>query len=270
MKDSFPNLQTITSADNGKYKAWLKLLTRKYRERERCFLVEGNVLINDALSSGALLKELIIRDGSETVNAFLGSAEFEAYVGVFSLAGNLFDKLSQTEHGRDLIGVFSMPDEEIEKWSYGDIVVLDRIQDPGNLGTIIRTSDAAGVAGIIAMKGTVDPYSPKVVRAAAGSIFRVPVMEVENGEALRKVLKKLNAIAMALDVKGAVNIYEMPDENRIALIVGNEGGGISDELLNVSEIKLKIPMREGIESLNAAMALGIVIYERVRRRCKKD
>lgn len=270
MKDSLPSLKTITSADNGKYKTWQKLLTKKYRERERCFLVEGEVLIGDALLSGASIKEVILRDGSEGAIDFISGLELSEDVNFFSLAGNLFDNLSQTENGRDIIGVFSVPEEGIEAWADGDILVLDRIQDPGNMGTIIRTSDAAGVAGIIVMKGTVDAFSPKVVRAAAGSLFRVPIIEAEDGAALKAMLKKLNAVPMALDVRGAIDLYDMPDEERAAIIVGNEGAGISEELLKLSETKLKIPMREGIESLNAAMAFGIVIYERVRRRCRKS
>ena len=270
MTDSLSRLQTITSEDNGKYKLWHKLLTRKHRERECCFLVEGKVLINDALSSGAELMELILRDSSEEPVDLSVINTFGDAVSVFLLAGNLFDKLSQTENGRHIIGVFSIPQSNVDSWGEGDIVVLDRIQDPGNMGTIIRTADAAGVSGIVAMKGTVDPFSPKVVRAAAGSIFRVPLVEAEDEQKLQKILEKLNAVAMALDVRGAVDIYDMPDAHRAAIIVGNEGAGISNELLNISETKLKIPMREGIESLNAAMAFGIVIYERVRRRCRKS
>lgn len=285
MKEKFHAIQKITSADNGKYKAWQKLLTRKYRERESRFLVEGDLLIKDALTIDAKLKEVIIRSRFNAENATSNDCGDEYKTSLlgeilptgagdspplYELAENLFDKLSQTEHGREIIGVFEMPSVPVDSWGAGDIVVLDRLQDPGNVGTIIRTADAAGISGIIAVKGTVDIFSPKVVRAAAGSIFRVPTLEVDSIDELKIVLKKLDAKPVAIDPRASVEYFNMPNDERLAIIVGNEGGGISKEIFNLSEMNLVIPMRDGIESLNAAMALGIVIYERVRRRCRKD
>ena len=266
MNSNNPKVKSITSSENGKYKGWQKLLTKKYREKERRFLVEGELLIKDALSSGAKMLELIIREDADFQYEDLCKRDAVFY----SLSEKLFDKLSQTEHGRDVMAVFEMPDTPYENWASGDIVVLDRLQDPGNLGTIIRTSDAAGVSGIVLMKGTVDPFSPKALRAAAGSIFRVPLVEANDADDLRKILKSLKADPVAMDVNGAKDHYDMPEGKRLAIIVGNEGAGICDEILEMSNERIKIPMREGIESLNAAMAFGIVIYERVRRRCKKS
>ena len=274
MKDRFPTLKKITSAENGKYKTWQKLLSRKYREREGSFLVEGELLIKDAVSSSANLKEIIIRSGFDYTDFLndivLADNPSIENISFYELSDNLFDKIASTENGRSIIGVFSIPRCGMESFKHGDLVVLDRLQDPGNVGTIIRTSDAAGVSGIIAIKGTVDVFSPKVVRAAAGSVFRVPIAEVEDAKELVDVLKKLGIKPISIDPRGSKMFYDMPPDERLAIIVGNEGGGISKEILEISEMNLMIPMREGIESLNAAMALGIVIYERVRRRCKKD
>lgn len=274
MKDRFPTLKKITSAENGKYKTWQKLLSRKYREREGSFLVEGELLIKDAVSSSANLKEIIFRSGFDYTDFLndivLADNPSVENISFYELSDNLFDKIASTENGRSIIGVFSIPKCDMESFKHGDLVVLDRLQDPGNVGTIIRTSDAAGVSGIIAIKGTVDVFSPKVVRAAAGSVFRVPIAEVEDAKELVDVLKKLGIKPISIDPRGGKMFYDMPPDERLAIIVGNEGGGISKEILEISEMNLMIPMREGIESLNAAMALGIVIYERVRRRCKKD
>lgn len=274
MKDRFPTLKKITSAENGKYKTWQKLLSRKYREREGSFLVEGELLIKDAVSSSANLKEIIIRSGFDYTDFLndivLADNPSIENISFYELSDNLFDKIASTENGRSIIGVFSIPRGDMESFKHGDLVVLDRLQDPGNVGTIIRTSDAAGVSGIIAIKGTVDVFSPKVVRAAAGSVFRVPIAEVEDAKELVDVLEKLGIKPISIDPRGGKMFYDMPPDERLAIIVGNEGGGISKEILEISEMNLMIPMREGIESLNAAMALGIVIYERVRRRCKKD
>lgn len=228
------------------------------------------MLIKDALSCGTEPKELILRDGSEEALEFIESISLSDDCDKYVLDAELFENLSQTEHGRSIIAVFPIKSHSMDDWEEGDLVVLDRLQDPGNLGTIIRTADAAGVSGIIAMKGTVDPFSPKVVRAAAGSLFRVSIVEVEDVQSLKEILDRLEIDAIALDPRGAVDLYEMPDLDRIALIVGNEGAGICSEMLDIAEINIKIPMRKGIESLNAAMAFGIVIYERVRRRCRRS
>ena len=266
MNSSSPIVKQISSSENGKYKKWNKLLIRKYREKERRFLVEGELLIRDAMASGFNPSELIVREGSDVDVDLLCHGDTDIY----SLSDNLFEKLSQTENGRSVIGVFELPNSSFDDFGSGDIVILDRLQDPGNVGTIIRTADAAGVAGIITMKGTVDPFSPKASRSAAGSIFRVPIVEVSDADSLRKALNTLGAIGIALDLDGAVDLYDMTEECRVAIMVGNEGAGLSRDLLEISDIRIKIPMREGIESLNAAMAFGIVIYERVRRKCRKS
>lgn len=256
-------IKTIKSQDNPKYKLWKKLLRKKYRDQEKLFLVEGELLIEDALKSSGTLHEIIVKeDYSEEF--FSRNPNWNART--FILDSVLFDSLIQTENGRSVIGVFGIPRLSFDT---GDVIVLDRLQDPGNIGTIIRTADAAGFSGVMAMKGTGDIFSPKVVRAAAGSIFRVPIIQVEDIHGFKEIIEKLNISPVAIVPGGDKEFYDMPERN-LAIIVGNEGAGVCSELMDISEMNLRIPMRSGIESLNAAMAAGIVMYERVRRKCRKD
>lgn len=241
-------------------------------------MVEGPLLIEDALKSGVTLREIILRETLKSFSTWAASVSerlfstknMEEDYPIYVLGGSLFDELIQTENGREIIGVFNIMETSVDEWPLGDILILDRIQDPGNLGTIVRTADAAGFSGIIALTGTVDAFSPKVVRAAAGSIFRIPILYVKGAEDVKRILKELNLFTVAIDPRGDTDYYHMPSDRNVAIVVGNEGAGISKELNELSDMRAGIPMREGIESLNAAMAAGIAMYERVRRKCRND
>ena len=143
-------------------------------------------------------------------------------------------------------------------------MVLDRLQDPGNIGTILRTADAAGYRLAVVMKGTADIFSPKVVRAATGSLFRMPVVFMDSNSELveftRAAGKKL--VAACFDTERCYFDEDLTDN--IALVIGNEGNGICKEIIESSDVKIKIPMHGNIESLNASVAAGILMYEAVR------
>ena len=190
-------LKHIHSQDNPKYKDWQKLLSRKYRDREGLFLVEGEVLIKDAIKSGGKIVSVIVSSQEEeptkTINNILSVCDIEPKL--FMLNGELFKKLSQTENGRLILAVAKRPNAERSNacegiGCSGNILILDRIQDPGNMGTLIRTADAAGFKKILAIKGTVDPFSPKVVRSAAGSVFRIPIEFVDDINDLKRNLER--------------------------------------------------------------------------------
>ena len=146
-----------------------------------------------------------------------------------------------------------------------NILVLDRLQDPGNIGTMLRTAEAAGYGGVIAIKGTGDIYSPKVVRAAAGSVFRMPVLQgEETSEAAGRIKQSGRRIA-ATTMNGSCAYYDADLKSGAALVIGNEGNGISDEFLALSDIRVSIPMCGYVESLNAAVAAAILMYENMRK-----
>ena len=145
-------------------------------------------------------------------------------------------------------------------------VILDRLQDPGNIGSIVRTAEAAGFGTLIAIKGTGDVYSPKTVRAAAGSLLRVDVFEgMDSGEAVR-LCREQGMRIIASDLEGAAEYTDADLTGDIAIVIGNEGNGISDEFREAADTLVRIPMEGDIESLNAAAAAGVLMYESMRQR----
>ena len=188
---------------------------------------------------------------------------------VFIVDPKLFGELAQTETSQGIIASVRKPilslEEFIENKKPGNFVVLDRLQDPGNIGTIIRTADAAGYKLVIAMKGTADIFSPKVVRSATGSLFRIPIAFVENNDQLIDFAHKAGKKLTATCLDDSKYYYEEDLKENIALIVGNEGNGIDPDLIAKSDVKIKIPMHGSIESLNASVAAAIIMYESVRK-----
>lgn len=159
--------------------------------------------------------------------------------------------------------------EEKIKYNEDIIIVLDGVQDPGNLGTILRTVDSAGLSQIVLSKTSVDAYNPKVVRSTMGAIFRVKIIESENLVETLKNMKKHKYKIVATSLSGTENIYEM-DYNKKAIVIGNESKGVSKEILDVADSKTKIPMLGKTESLNAGIATGVILYEYVRRKISKN
>lgn len=155
--------------------------------------------------------------------------------------------------------------EEKIKYNEDIIIVLDGVQDPGNLGTILRTIDSTGLSQIVLSKTSVDAYNPKVVRSTMGAIFRVNIIEAENLVETLKNMKKHKYKIVATSPSGTENIYEM-DYNKKAIVIGNESKGVSKEILDVADSKTKIPMLGKTESLNAGIATGVILYEYVRRK----
>ena len=182
------------------------------------------------------------------------------------LADELFDRLSDTEHSQGVLAVARKP-ETCEGVAADRVLILDRLQDPGNIGTIIRTAEAAGFGTLIAIKGTGDLYAPKTVRAAAGSLLRVNVFEAYETEEAVSLCRKLGLRIIAGDLEGAVDYTQADLAGGVAIAVGNEGSGVSDELKAAADIKVRIPMEGDIESLNAAVAAGILMYEAYRQQC---
>ena len=152
----------------------------------------------------------------------------------------------------------------------GNILILDRLQDPGNIGTMIRTAEAAGYAGIIAIKGTVDVTSPKVIRSAAGSALRMPIIYLDEAKDAAQLCEKVGKRLIGTSVKNAKPFYDIDMKCDIALVIGNEGNGMSEEFENLAYENVMIPMDGNIESLNAAVAAGIIMYESVKERLNEE
>ncbi|MBR0456529.1 MAG: RNA methyltransferase [Firmicutes bacterium] len=265
-------MKTIRSKDNPSYKEAVKLLRRKYRDQTGMFLIEGPRPVMDAIRSGESLQTVFLSEEALEKKPSAASAAEELEDLCMKngcrcavLAEELFSRVSDTEHSQGVLAVACKPGHRKIEDGTG-VIILDRLQDPGNIGTIIRTAEAAGFGTLIAIKGTGDIYAPKTVRAAAGSLLRVNVFEgLETGEAVR-LCREQGIRIIASDLEGSVEYTTADLTGDIALVIGNEGSGVSNEIRQAADSKVRIPMEGTIESLNAAVAAGLLMYESVRQR----
>jgi TrmH family RNA methyltransferase len=256
----------ITSKESRIYKQIQRLTRKKYRDREGLFLAEGRKNVREAVLCGAEARAFFLREEAELPDGL--PEETPVYI----LKKELFDTISDTEESQGIGAVFRKPDCSPERLIRedrpgGNIVVLDRLQDPGNVGTILRTAVGAGYEAVVVITGTCDIFSPKVVRAAAGNLFRIPVVLVGDGREMETLIRKLGkklAVTSVSDDKETRHYADAELTENVALVIGNEGNGVSPEILDHAEVRVRIPMLGGLESLNAAVAAGILMYEAVR------
>jgi len=266
----------ITSTSNQQMKQ-VSLLLKKSKERRnsKAFVVEGPRMVVEApvetlravyvaesfennVENASLLVEL--KNKSERANAV-----YEV------VADNVFKSISDTQTPQGIMAVVGMPDYSLEELLSGDrthLLILESIQDPGNLGTMVRTGEGAGVTGIIMNKTTVDLFNPKTIRSTMGSIYRVPFFVTEDLEDTMKELQAKGIALYAAHLKGE-HAYDEEDYTRACgFLIGNEGNGLSDEIANLADTYIKIPMEGQVESLNAAISATLLMYEANRQRRK--
>ena len=231
----------------------------KARREAGLFLVEGEVMIREALGCGLKLREL----AAEETHADFAREVCGGVRGCI-VTRSLLETICDTRTPQGVCAAFEVPEAMRIEDLPERIVALDGVQDPGNLGTIWRTADAAGFQALLLGAGGADPLSPKVQRAAMGSGFRVPFCHApELAEALT-ALRKRGYRVFASDLSGA-DFYARPDAGeKFVLVIGNEARGISDAVREAADCRVKLPMRGGAESLNAAVAAGIMMYELMR------
>lgn len=275
-------MKYIKSLENSTIRKALSLKQRKFREKEGLYLVEGLNLIGEAIRIPQNIETIFIRQ-SQYVNC--GNGEHGQFLNRLEKAGinavlvedKLFGKLTDTKTPQNVVGVIKILEHDIENFfgktaDIGDgiVLVLDRIQDPGNCGTLIRTAEAAGARGIVIVKGTVDPYSPKVVRSATGSILRLPLFFTGEPGETAEILKRHRMKILAASPQGRDIYLDLTLKTDLAIIIGNEGSGVHQDFINEADYLVKIPMSEPVESLNAAVAGGILMYEMYKRNfCRK-
>lgn len=261
----------IESEDNNKIKLIRKLRSKKFRDSIGKFTIEGINLVSEAIRHQISLDFLIIsestiKDNNKEIIDLLDRVNCE----IFTLEDRAFERLSEAEHGVQVIGIISKNvfNESLYPPLLKDdnILILDRLQDPGNMGTVLRTAYAAGYKRVYILKGSADIYSPKVLRASVGAIFNINILLIDDVKTLLELdeIKSRNIVVTV--PSGGIPYYKTEISKRIALVIGNEGKGICDELINISDTRVSIPMNEGIESLNAGIAAAILMYESVRNR----
>lgn len=258
-------MEVIRSRDNSKVKLFRSLRVKKNRDKEKLYALEGIKFVREALSLDAEISFIMFDEDALSVPAVMELKERASQVGVpcVTCESRIFAGMTDVVSSQGVAAIVRRPEHSISelKENYRLLVLLDRIQDPGNLGTIIRTADAFGPAAVLLTEGCVDYLSPKVVRATAGAAFRVPVAEGVQGIAVVEQLKTEGWRTVSTIVQSSYSFDDIEYSERICLIIGNEGQGVSEEIQKASDLSITIRMTGNAESLNASVAAGICIYE---------
>lgn len=257
---------TITSKDNETIKHIKKLKEKKYRDEYKEFIVEGLKMIEEALFEKVKIKSIIICDDCKNQGTIPSNLMYEiAKLNCIYVSEKVFVSITDVVNPQGIMAILEKPENNEEQINYkeNNFLILDNIQDPGNMGTILRTADSLNLKQIIVSKGSADIYNPKVVRSTMGAIFRVKVVEVEDLTKTIKEMKKHKIKVYATDLETDKSIYSV-DYTKTAIIIGNEANGVSEKVLNEATDKIKIPMIGKTESLNAAVATSIILYEAFR------
>ncbi len=248
-------MDSITSLKNPKVMAWRSLKERKGRKETGCFLVEGRKMVEEALASSFSVETLLVDESH--------AADFPLpkHVPAYLLPDHVFAALCDTKTPQGIAAVIRMRTVPV---TGSCLLALDDVQDPGNVGTILRTADAAGFDGVLLSDKCADVFSPKVLRATMGSIFRMPVEITDQLPHALHQLREKGWSVLSSQLDGTPFFRRDPVGDRFCLIIGNEGNGVSPAVQAEATHRLRLPMRGGAESLNAAIAAGIMMYDLMR------
>ena len=257
-------LDIISSPQNSLVKKLKLLSTSKGRKLYGEFIVEGNKFALN-IPKGWKVEHLIFSQSfAESLS------DMSDYDKPIILKDSIFSSVSNTVTPSGVISVVKIRNFEIRhilESSNKFVIIACSLQDPGNLGTLIRTANAAGAAGVIVSKDSADIWSPKVVRSTAGSLFNIPIV-VESIDIAAAKLKEEGLKLIATDLSAEKSPYQVDLKQPLALMIGNESKGLSSDLITLADIRVKLPMNSDVESLNASVASGILMYEVLRQRMK--
>jgi TrmH family RNA methyltransferase len=263
---------TITSRDNNLIKHIKSLHQKKHRDDEGQFFVEGIKMVEEAIRQKTDIVNIVA--SIDMLTKISGGIEFadklkEDNISTILVPESIFSFISDTETPQGVLAVIKKKCVIENEGIYvknGTYILLDGVQDPGNVGSIIRTADAAGINGVILSRGCADIYNPKTLRSTMGSIFRVPIIDKADLHLIAKAMKKQGIIVLTSSLKSENYHYDVDYEGGIALVIGSEANGVGPEMMEMADLLVKIPMRGGAESLNASVAAGILIYEVMREK----
>ncbi len=258
-------MQVITSKDNEQIKYIKKLKDKKFRDETKEYLVEGIKLVKEAIEENVTIKMIVVCEDCDSDGSIEQSLLYEiAKYNCIYVTKKLFQSITDVVNPQGIIAVVEKGDNSDNiDYSEDIILALDGIQDPGNLGTILRTADSANLKQIILTTDCADPYNPKVVRSTMGAIFRMNIITTDNLQKTLQAVRKHKFEVMATSLEATKNIYNIEYRKKV-IVIGNESKGVSKEIQDMADIKVKIPMLGKTESLNASVAASIMIYEYVR------
>jgi len=239
----------ITSLDNDRIKNYIKLKERKHRKESKTFIIEGMHLVMEAIKKGIVIELILEKDTALPLR-----------LPTTYVTKEIIEKISSLETPSNIMALCNMLSEEEDLGS--KILLLDEIQDPGNLGTIIRSSVAFNIDTLIISPDTVDIYNPKVLRATQGMLFHLNIVVRDLHDAIMEIKKReIPVYGTRLEIGEDVRKFPEKDKARYALVLGNEGSGVDENILNMCDKYLYIAMNENAESLNVAVASSIILYE---------
>lgn len=265
-------MEAITSVQNTLIKEAKKLQLKKHREKTGHFLLEGIRLVEEALNAGKLDRVFFSKTllESERGLQLYHNIENSKLVKIYDVSNEVLRILAETETPQGIVGVSSRAEyslADITDMGDGIILTTDGIQDPGNLGTMIRTAWAAGVKAVICLQGTVDPYNGKTVRASMGGIFYIPVLTGIEWDEFLAWARAQGFFLVAAESEGSDSYFRVTYKPKTVLIIGNEGSGLQTVDIDDLDNRVRIPLEAGAESLNAGIACGIILFE-IRKQLK--
>ena len=257
----------LTAVNNPQVKAAAELKLKKYRQQRGLFLAEGLRTVEEAVAAKQAESIFYTAIEDDRTRAALEEAAAQQ-VKLTCVSDAVLKKIADTETPQGIIAVCKMQPVALDDLlaSGKMLLVLDRVGDPGNVGTMLRTADAAGIGGVVLLKGSVDAYAPKTVRSSMGSLFHVPVLSGVGETAFIESAHNAGYELLVTCLDGADNLYKADLHGRLAFVMGNEANGVSAGLLEAADKRVFIPMAGRAESLNVAMAAGIVMFEALRRQ----
>jgi RNA methyltransferase, TrmH family len=246
-------MRQITSVKNQQVKDWRKLFTKKERDKSGLFLVEGFHLVEEALRAN-LVQHIVIEEKTDLPRTW-NYGELP----VTMVTQDVLKALSETETPQGVVAICYQNKNELVNVKGKKLLLIDAVQDPGNLGTMIRTADAAGMDAVIIGNGSVDLYNAKVLRSAQGSHFHLPVLSGDLFSWVEK-LKENGVPIYGTSLENGADYSQVEPNTSFALLVGNEGNGVNKALLEQTTKNLYIPIYGKSESLNVAVAAGVLMY----------
>jgi TrmH family RNA methyltransferase len=263
----------LTSKDNSSVKQLRSLSDTKHRKMEKAFLIEGLKIVEEALRDDLGVRMVV---ASPSLIQHHGKGVLKLAEGrqkqILWISDRLMDSLAESKTPQPVMAVVDMKqhsEEALLAHDAGLIVVCHQLQDPGNLGTILRTAEAAGASGVAIVSPSVDPYNPKAIRASMGSILRLPIATIADLPSFIQKAKKQSFQTVATVLAGDRFHYDIDFRRPTIVILGQEGSGLPADLMSSIDFQVRVPMAKTIDSLNVATAGAVILYEAVRQRMSK-
>ena len=245
------DIKVITSINNNLIKEFAKLKEKKYRIQKGEFLIEGDHLINEAYNANSL--KILLASNDDILNKYDKCEKYK-------VSEDVIKKLSQTTSPQGLVGICDIKDTSVDYKKYQHILILDDVKDPGNIGTLIRTSLAFDIDLIVMSNDSCDIYNDKVVRASQGAIFNIDIV-YRNLKDEIKLMKNKDIKIISTSLSATIDVKDIEKMDKYAIILGNEAKGVSDDIQQMADINVIIPISKKMESLNVAIAGAIMMYE---------